>query len=84
MRILNSVGIRTELRGSFPCIGSDGNGYTVERVVNIDADSQRGRPALRDGETFFRCNGHVVGRIAKGRYRTWTGVELKARDRHAP
>jgi len=84
MRILNSIGIRTEHRGSFQCVGSDGNGYTVERVVNIDADSLRGRPATRDGETFYRCNGHVVAQIGKGHYRTWTGVELKARDPKAP
>jgi hypothetical protein len=84
MRILNPVGIRTEHRGSYRCIGSDGNGYIVERFVNIDTDTLRGRPTTSDGETVYRCNGHVVGRIAKGHYRTWTGVDLKARDPKAP
>jgi hypothetical protein len=84
MRILNSVGIRTEHRGSFPCTGTDGNGYIVERIVNLDPHSRHGRNALLDGETVYRCNGHVVGRIAKGHYRTWTGVDLKAHNPKAP
>ena len=76
--------IRTERRGSFRCTGSDGNGYVVDRVVNIHTETLRGKVSIRDGETVFRCNGHTVGRIAKGHYRTWTGVDLKARDPHAP
>jgi hypothetical protein len=84
MRILNSVGIRTEHRGSFQCTGTDGNGYIVERVVNLDPHSRHGQNTLLEGETVYRCNGHVVGRIAKGRYRTWTGVDLKAHNPKAP
>jgi hypothetical protein len=76
--------IRTERRGSFRCTGSDGNGYVVDRIVNIHTETLRGKVSIRDGETVFRCNGHAVGRIAKGHYRTWTGVDLKARDPHAP
>ena len=75
---------QTEVRGSFNCVGSDGNAYTVVRVVDIHNDVLRGRVHKRDGETVYRCNGHIVGRIAKGRYRTWTGVELKACDPFAP
>ena len=84
MRILNSVGIRTEHRGSFRCTGTDGNGYIVERIVNLDPHGRCGRDTLLDGETVYRCNGHVVGRIAKGHYRTWTGVDLKAHNPKAP
>lgn len=84
MRILNSVGIRTEHRGSFQCTGTDGNGYIVERVVNLNPYSRPGLQAEPDGETVFRCNGHIVRHIAKGCYRTWTGVELKAHNPKAP
>jgi hypothetical protein len=76
--------IRTEHRGAFECIGSDGNRYTVDRVVNVHTETHRGQASERDGDTELRCNGHAVGRLAKGRYRTWTGIDLKARDPRAP
>jgi len=73
-----------EHRGAFECIGADGNRYTVSRHVRVLTETQRGATCRRDGETEFRCNGHKVSHIAKGRYRTWNGVDLRARDPAAP
>jgi hypothetical protein len=78
------MAIRIEQRGSYPCVGEDGNRYTVVRLVNVHTETHRGQPMERDGDIVFRCNGHPVGRLGKGRYRTWTGVDLRACDPTAP
>ena len=78
------MSLRLETRGAFECVGSDGNRYVVSRVVKVLTELHRGLPSHRDGETELHCNGHKVGHVSKGRYRTWTGVDLKARDPRAP
>jgi hypothetical protein len=75
---------RTELRGSFPWLGREGNVYVLEHFVITPIATVSRKRHDGAGQPQPRCNGHRVSHLGKGRYRAWSGIELSTDAPAAP
>jgi hypothetical protein len=73
-----------EHRGSLTCRGSDGRTYNVDIFFRIATKKSYGGKTKRDGAKILTCEAGELSYVAKGHYRTSTGIDLKADEPDAP